>query len=71
MSLQNFGQHLCAMNHPVVCQDCADRMTKSLRAIQTSSSEDYRTPLQWAQWCRDVARAALDKDDEWLKEEIE
>ena len=71
MSLQNYGKHECAMNHPVVCQECADRMRKTLQAIQKSSFGDHRSLLQWGQWCRDVARAALDKDDEWLKEEIE
>ncbi len=68
MSLQDFGNHSCALNSPVICQDCFDRTIRALRAIQTSSYADWQTPLQWAQWCRDVATASLDKDDARLKE---
>jgi len=39
---------------------------RALKAIDLSSSIDFANPLEWAQWCRDVARAALTEDVEEL-----
>ena len=37
----------------------ADEMAKALDSIRCSSSVDFHSPLEWGQWCRDVAIEAL------------
>ena len=43
----------------------------ALVAISKSSSSEFKTSLEWGQWCRKVARAAIDEDKEMLSELIE
>ena len=37
-----------------------------MKLIRRSSLVDFELPILWAQWCRDVACAALDEDDAML-----
>jgi hypothetical protein len=38
--------------------------TLALQLISRSSSIDFKTPLQWGQWCRSLATAAIDRDND-------
>ena len=40
----------------------------ALQLIQSSSCADWLKPLEWGQWCRDVAKAGLDGDLNHLTE---
>ena len=42
-------------------------MTDALLMIGGSCLADFETPLEWAQWCRDVAIAAKNEDEEELE----
>lgn len=41
-------------------------LLRALEAIQTSSLADFRDPIDWGQWCRNVANWALVGDEEML-----
>jgi hypothetical protein len=43
-----------------------DQRVRALKLIRRSSLVDFELPILWAQWCRDVACAALDEDDAML-----
>lgn len=58
--------------HPPVRS--SDVFGGALRLIKRSSSVDFENPVQWGQWCRTVAIAALAEDLEkleWLESEID
>ena len=42
-------------------------LTTANQMIAKSSLDDFRSALDWAQWCRKVAQAGLDSDEEMLE----
>ena len=44
---------------------------KVLEDISKSSLYEFKTSLEWAQWCRNMAHAALADDDEEADELIQ
>jgi DnaJ-class molecular chaperone len=42
-------------------------LTTANQMIAKSSLDDFRSALDWAQWCRKVAQAGLDSDEGMLE----
>lgn len=40
----------------------------ALAAIRISSSADFESGLAWGQWCRDLATAALENNEDSVRE---